>query len=117
MAIDMALHRRLMSEEQLASYVARNLRAKWAGRLRRAAALAEPKSESAMESCLRVLLVKSGLPRPEAQVEIRDAHGNHLGRVDLYYPSSGSPSSTTAAPTRTAWLPTTAVRTRWFKPG
>lgn len=86
MAIDMALHRRLMSEEQLASYVARNLRAKWAGRLRRAAALAEPKSESAMESCLRVLLVKSGLPRPEAQVEIRDAHGNHLGRVDLYYP-------------------------------
>jgi len=47
--------------------------------------MAEPKTESAMESVLRVLLVKSGLPRPEAQAEIRDRYGHLLGRIDLFY--------------------------------
>ncbi len=84
-AIDMALHQGQVSQGELAAYVAANPGSKWAGRLRRAVALADPKSESAMESCLRVLLVKSGLPRPEAQVEICDRYGHRLGRVDLYY--------------------------------
>ena len=84
-AIDMALHQGLVGHEQLAAYVEANAGAKWAGRLRRAVSLADPRSESAMESCLRVLLVTSGLPHPEPQVAIRDGRGNHLGRVDLYY--------------------------------
>ena len=37
-----------------------------------------------MESRLRMLLVLARLPRPEAQVSIRDGH-RFLGRVDLYY--------------------------------
>lgn len=37
-----------------------------------------------MESRLRMLLVLARLPRPEAQVTIRDRH-RFLGRVDLYY--------------------------------
>jgi len=45
----------------------------------------EPAAESPMESRLRMLLVLAGLPRPEAQVEIRDHFLRFLGRPDLYY--------------------------------
>ena len=38
-----------------------------------------------MESRLRVLLVKSGLPRPRSQVSIHDDLGEFAGRLDLYY--------------------------------
>jgi len=47
---------------------------------------AEPKSGSHMETRLRMVIVLGGLPRPEAQVEIRNARGVILGRPDLYYP-------------------------------
>ena len=53
--------------------------------LGRAAELAEPKAESAMETRLRLLLVLAGLPRPEAQVPLHDANGRFVGRPDLYY--------------------------------
>jgi very-short-patch-repair endonuclease len=38
-----------------------------------------------METRLRLLLVLAGLPRPEAQVSIRDDQGRFLGRPDLLY--------------------------------
>lgn len=38
-----------------------------------------------MESRLRMLLVLAGLPRPEAQVSIRDRLHRFVGRPDLYY--------------------------------
>lgn len=41
-----------------------------------------------MESRLRLLLVRGGLPRPEAQVSVQDARGVLLGRLDLYYPQA-----------------------------
>jgi very-short-patch-repair endonuclease len=44
----------------------------------------EPKSESPMETRLRMLVVMARLPRPEAQVIIRDGP-RFLGRPDLYY--------------------------------
>src|SRR5260221_9016156 len=47
---------------------------------------AEPKSESPMETRLRMVVVLGGLPRPDAQVPIHDSHGRFAGRVDLYYP-------------------------------
>lgn len=53
--------------------------------LRHATALAEPKSESPMETRLRMILVLAGLPRPEAQVSIFDSRGRLIGRPDLYY--------------------------------
>ncbi|HEX6348014.1 MAG TPA: DUF559 domain-containing protein [Candidatus Dormibacteraeota bacterium] len=56
-------------------------------RLRRLVELVDPRSESPMESRLRILLVSSGLPRPKAQVDLYDARGEPLGRTDLYYPS------------------------------
>jgi hypothetical protein len=42
----------------------------------------EPRSESLMESRMRMRLVLGGLPRPEAQRDIYDDEG-HVGRVDL----------------------------------
>ncbi len=40
-----------------------------------------------METRLRMTVVLGGLPRPEAQVTIRDASGRTIGRLDLYYPA------------------------------
>lgn len=39
-----------------------------------------------METRLRMLLVLNGLPRPEAQVTVREEIGSFVGRPDLYYP-------------------------------
>ena len=49
--------------------------------------LAEP-AESQMETRLRWLLRKAGLPKPEVQRKLFDKDGNLLGRADLYYPSA-----------------------------
>ena len=46
----------------------------------------EPKSESPMETRLRLVLVEGGLPRPEAQWEVRNAAGVVQWRLDLAYP-------------------------------
>jgi hypothetical protein len=46
--------------------------------------LAEP-AESPMETRLRWMLVKAGLPRPEVQRPLYDSQGRFVGRADLYY--------------------------------
>ncbi len=51
--------------------------------LRRAMSLADPRSESAMETVLRLVLVIPGLPPPEPQAILRDEGGEWLARVDL----------------------------------
>lgn len=48
----------------------------------------EAASESVMESQLRMLLVLAGLPRPQAQAGLHDAHGRPIGRADLFYPEA-----------------------------
>jgi very-short-patch-repair endonuclease len=40
-----------------------------------------------METRLRVIFVLAGLPRPQAQVSLRDESGLFLARPDLYYPN------------------------------
>ena len=72
--VDMALHKRLIAAEAL-----RGSRA-----LQKAVEHSDAASESPMETRLRMLLVRSGLPRPEAQVNIGNAD-SFAGRVDLYY--------------------------------
>ena len=54
--------------------------------LRAVAGWAEPKSESPMETRLRMVLILGGLARPEAQVPIYDLDDRFVGRPDLYYP-------------------------------
>jgi very-short-patch-repair endonuclease len=84
-AVDMALHRRLVSLAELRDYIEAHARRSGIAQARRAIELAEPATESAMETRLRLLLVLAGLPRPEAQVRLHDERGHFLGRTDLYY--------------------------------
>lgn len=51
------------------------------------ASLAEP-AESVMETRLRWLLIKAGLPRPTVQRNLKDVEGRFLGRADLFYPKA-----------------------------
>jgi hypothetical protein len=41
-----------------------------------------------METRLRWLLIKRGLPRPEVQANLDDEKKQFLGRADLYYPAA-----------------------------
>jgi very-short-patch-repair endonuclease len=84
---DMALHADLISKQHLQAVVGARAGTKFAKRLRQMVDLAEPGSESAMETRLRIMLVQAGLPRPELQVNLQDDNGQFLGRADLYYPS------------------------------
>ncbi len=84
--MDAALHERIADLTKLTTYAAATSRRIGAINMRRAVTLAEPLSESPMESRLRMLLVLSGLPRPEAQASVVDGRGRFLGRPDLYYP-------------------------------
>jgi len=88
-ALDMALHERLVKSVDLRSWVCAHRRYPGIRRLRRAVELAEPATESVMETRLRLLLVMARLPRPQAQVSLYDDAGNFLGRPDFYYPLHG----------------------------
>ena len=85
---DMALHARVVSKEQLISWVRDHAGRRGVKNLRRVIDFAEPAAESPMESRLRMVLVLGGLPRPRAQYEIHDRLGRFTGRVDLYYEES-----------------------------
>ncbi len=85
--LDMALHRRLVSEPHLRGWIASHRGFPGVTRPRRALELAESGTESVMETRLRLLLVMAGLPRPRVQVSLRDEGGHFLGRPDFYYPS------------------------------
>jgi hypothetical protein len=80
---DAALHERLVSSEALVATADRH--SVWHGSpaARAAARFANGLSESVGESRLRVLLANHGFPEPELQVEIRDASGRLIARVDI----------------------------------
>lgn len=54
-------------------------------RARRAAAKVRQGAESPMETYLRLLLVRAGLPEPELNQELFDARGRWIGRFDMVY--------------------------------
>ncbi len=86
-AIDMAVASGLADPAALRRHAeATNGRA-GSRRLHSLALLAAP-AESPMETRLRWLLIQSGLPRPEVQIDLRDTKKRFVGRADLYYPSA-----------------------------
>ena len=85
-AVDVALRAGLVHLSELASHVATHPGEKGIRRLRRALGLADPRSESPMETRLRLELIMARLPRPSVQSELCDRRGNFIGRADLYYP-------------------------------
>ncbi|HKW60148.1 MAG TPA: DUF559 domain-containing protein [Candidatus Dormibacteraeota bacterium] len=87
-AIDMALHAGITDLKALRRHIDGNPGAKGIKRLRRAVGLAEPRSESPMETRLRLQLIFARLPRPEVQVNLEDESGRFIARADLYYPDA-----------------------------
>jgi very-short-patch-repair endonuclease len=85
-AVEMALRARLVTISKLENHVQVHRGAKGIKRLRRAVRLAQPRSESPMETRLRMALHRARLPAPFVQAELRDGVGLFLGRADLYYP-------------------------------
>jgi very-short-patch-repair endonuclease len=85
-ALDMALHARLVAQADLAHYIHANRGAKGVARLRRAFALSDARAESPMETRLRLELILARLPAPELQVDLRTRSGAFIARADLYYP-------------------------------
>ncbi len=51
--------------------------------------LCEPRCESVAESRFMMLAWRQGLPAPEPQLTIRDAHGRVLARLDFAWPQHG----------------------------
>ena len=84
--VDMALRAGLVHASKLASHVLAHTGAKGIKRLRRALRLADPRSESPMETRLRLELIAGRLPNPCVQAELCDPKGQLIGRADLYYP-------------------------------
>ena len=84
--LDMATHARWVTVQQLRLWGDAHAGYRGVDRLRRAIELVEPATESPMETRLRLLLVKAGLPEPNVQVPLHDRQGLFLGRPDLYYP-------------------------------
>ena len=87
-AVDMALHDRHLSLPGFGGYVAAHHGVHGVVKARQVLPHLEPRSESPMESRLRMLLVLNGLDRPEAQASLCDAGGAFVARVDLYYPEA-----------------------------
>ena len=85
-AVELALRIGLVARADLASHVEQNPGTKGIKRLRRALRHADARSESPMETRLRLQLLKARLPTPCVQVELHDGTGGFLGRADLYYP-------------------------------
>ncbi|MER7418145.1 DUF559 domain-containing protein [Micromonospora peucetia] len=86
-AVDALLHRRVVKLPALRAYA--DTRPRWPGLplLREVLALAEPLSESPMETRLRLVLLDAGLPPFTAQHDVLDARGRFVGRVDLAWPA------------------------------
>ncbi|MFI2709917.1 DUF559 domain-containing protein [Micromonospora sp. NPDC018662] len=85
-AVDALLRRRMVRLPALRDYAAERLGWPGAPLLREVLALAEPLSESPMETRLRLLLLDAGLGPLTAQHEVR-AGGRFVARVDLAWPA------------------------------
>ncbi|MGY2065243.1 hypothetical protein [Blastococcus sp. SYSU DS0619] len=83
-ALDAALHERRVrrSELLLAVHAARHRTG--ASRAARAVGLSDGRAESPLETEGRLALLAAGLPQPELQVDLHDAHG-FVARLDAWY--------------------------------
>lgn len=83
-ALDAMTHAGLVGLDELAAYAESHRRWRGVPNLRTAVGLAEPKTESPMESRLRMVIVLGDLPRPQVQIEVRES-GLLVARLDMGY--------------------------------
>ena len=79
---DSALRGARVSYDEVAAVLHRQSCWPYAENARRALPLVDPRRESWLESYSFVTLHQMGLPMPEPQVSLLDAHGRFVGRVD-----------------------------------
>ena len=84
-AVDALCHLELTTPRDLMVCVERFRGGRNIARARRLVSWAEPKTESPGESWLRLRILDAGFPRPEAQIEVLDANGRLVYRLDLGY--------------------------------
>lgn len=84
--IDALLNATGTAVTEVAAIAERYAGARGIRRLRIALAAADAGAESPQETRLRLLLVKSGLPRPETQIPVVDQWGRVRRRIDMGYP-------------------------------
>jgi very-short-patch-repair endonuclease len=84
--LDAMLHRHLLDPDRLRRMI--RARESWprVDRLAALLPLADPRSESPMETRLRLLLVEAGIGPVALQFEVRNTVGVLVGRVDLAWP-------------------------------
>jgi very-short-patch-repair endonuclease len=82
---DALAHERLIDLTALAALVADRRGLRGIATADRVVELADERSESPMETRVRVLLIEGGLPTPEPQVVIEDENGDFVARADLGY--------------------------------
>jgi Protein of unknown function (DUF559) len=82
---DAISHSGVITREQLREYYRRHRGLRGVRQVERVIDLMEPKSESPMETRVRLLIVLAGLPRPEAQLIVTDRAGQFVARADMGY--------------------------------
>ncbi|QDQ98733.1 endonuclease domain-containing protein [Tomitella fengzijianii] len=75
-----------LTRRGLAEYVAEHPGFRGVAQAAAAVEASDEGAESVWETRARMAVVAAGLPRPEAQVDIRDADGAFLARVDMCWP-------------------------------
>jgi hypothetical protein len=83
---DALAHADLTSPPELLGYYRNHRGLRGVRQLPQVIDLLEPKAESPMETRVRLLIVLSGLPRPDAQVIVVDRQRKFVARADLGYP-------------------------------
>jgi hypothetical protein len=82
---DAVLHRMRADPAALDARIGSGHRRRGVPLARRVLPWLEPRTESPGESWTRLTLIRGGLPRPEANLELYDAHGNWVARPDFVY--------------------------------
>ena len=82
--IDEMLHRRIIGSVDLEVFAAGRRRWPGSAQARRVVALSDEKAESPPESRVRLALDAAGI-RPRTQVDVHDAAGRWIARVDMAY--------------------------------
>jgi hypothetical protein len=88
-SIDAALRSQVTQPDEIAAYLREHPRVLDARRIGRLLGMADGASRSCPETRLRwIWIVEAGLPRPLANPEVEDQHGQLLGLPDLFDPDS-----------------------------
>ena len=88
-ALDAALHRRLITVDELDDVVLRCWNWRGIGRAHRAIRLSDPRSESPLESISRLTIRWLRLPPPQLQTVVSDGDGHPIARLDFYWDEVG----------------------------